>query len=116
MTASAMQPTAYAAAPEVDIIVKVKIDEVGFLSVSQRLPRQSPSSAGFSTLEAPLNQWIELKFRMPIGSTIYFAELDAYGTNFRDDEVITIKAGETSYTVDLTIRQSGEPDNGGILG
>lgn len=115
-TTMAMLPTAYAAAPNVKVTVRVKIDEVGFLSISERMPGQSKETAGFTTIASPLNQWVELQFSLPAGSTIYFAELDSYGVNFRDDELITIKADQTSYTVDLTLRQSGEPDNQGILG
>lgn len=116
-TVGMLQAPAAAAPGDVAFVVRVKIDEVGSLTVSERPPGQPSWARSYETRDGvPLNQWIEHRGSLPAGSTVYFAEMDSYGSQLRDDELITITAGQTQYTVDLTVRQSGNPDNGGILG
>lgn len=113
-----MLPAPAAAAPgDVAFVVRVKIDEVGWLLFSERPVGQPFRDRYYQSREGvPLNQWIEHRGSLPAGSTVYFAEADSYISQLRDSELITIRAGQTQYTVDLTVRQSGPPDNRGILG
>ena len=98
-------PAVAATAADVAIVVQVKIDEVGTFTIEERRPGAPVWQWIVSHRDnVPLNEWVEARFSLPVGSTVYIAENNSYWGDLHDDETIVVTAGKTRYTVDLTGR------------
>lgn len=104
-TMAVLPAPAVAAAADVAIVVQVKIDDVGTFIIEERRPG-APAWQWIASHRdnVPLNEWVELQFSLPVGSTVYIAENNSYYGDLHDDETIVVTAGQTHYTVDLTGR------------